>query len=146
MWKTVILKMKLNVENMILNVFCTFPSSFSRNNAETTIVERYEIQKAKFVTVYNDEVPSAYSVGPSTLSTAVVPLSPSEFSYALRTYSQEKVNYKEVTIELARSKPDLLTFGLFGRDFKLDTTGSASKTVTGFMLIALSVIVSIIYQ
>lgn len=121
-----------------------FLCSFGRNDPAP--VERYEIQIAKFVTNYNDISPSSYTVGPSTLSTAVMPLPPSDFQYKSRTYSKENVNYKEVTIELARAKPDLLTFGVFGRDFGLDAVGSASKTVTGFTLVTLSVIWFIIYQ
>lgn len=119
---------------------------FRFSHSDPAPVERYEIKKAKFVTVYNDDSASSYIVGPSTLSTGVMPLPASEFSYQERKYSKQNVNYKELTIELARPRSDLLTFGVFGRDFKMDAISSASKTVTGVLLIALGVIASIIYQ
>lgn len=107
-----------------------------------TIKERYQVNKAKFSTTYNDNNPTAYTVAPSTLSTGIVPLSTTEFSYLQHKYSLKNVNYNEITIELSRPRWDLLTFGLFGRDFGMDTRSSASTTATGFILVALSAIIS----
>jgi len=110
-----------------------------------TIRERYLVNKAKFVTIYNNDIPTAYTVAPSTLSTAIVPLSPTQFTYAQSQYSLNNVNYKEITVELTSPRWDLLTFGVFGRDFRMDAKGSASKTFTGFILVTLSVIISFLF-
>lgn len=55
---------------------------------------------------------------PSTLDTSILPLQPDDFVYDTVEKSKDKV---EITMSLSdNSDPQLLTFGIYGRDFNLD--------------------------
>lgn len=63
---------------------------------------------------------------PTSLDTSIVPLQPEQFEYTV-THND---NEDEIAIKLKDNAKDLLAFGIYGRDFNLDSDGASGITVS----------------
>jgi len=77
---------------------------------------------------------------PSTLDTALLPFNPNQFLYTETSNwnATSNVMQKEVTLELTQPKADILTFGVWARDFQ---PNSASLAVKSTMLLLVTFII-----
>lgn len=85
------------------------------------------------------------NVMPNTLTTALLPLNIPNFSYVTMLTVVESNPVVNVILTLQQNSANLLTFGIYGRDFDLDRQSGADKTLATTLLIAFAVILSHFY-
>lgn len=82
---------------------------------------------------------------PSTLTRAMLPFTIHEFIYTEMPAIVNNQTSIRVSMLLQRSNANFLTFGIYSRDYALDQTSGADKTLTGILLIAFGIILNFIY-
>lgn len=80
-----------------------------------------------------------YFIIPTTLNTAIMPLDPAQFTYMeSSTFTKDKQDYRNITITSHGDFLNLLSFGIYGRNFNLDDNEDNSVgtvTLSAFVLV-----------
>ncbi|CAO1440239.1 unnamed protein product [Diamesa serratosioi] len=88
-----------------------------------------------------------YFIIPSTLDTSIMPLSPHQFTYMeSTTFTKNKQDFRNITITSSGDFTNLLSFGIYGRNFNLDDNDDNSVgtvTLSAFVL-ALGVLLNLV--
>lgn len=82
---------------------------------------------------------------PSTLTRAMLPFTSNQFNYTVEPVIVNNQTIARVSISLQQPNANFLTFGVYSRDYALDRTSGAGKTLTGIILITFGVIFNFIY-
>lgn len=92
---------------------------------------------------YDDQ----YFIIPSTLDTSIMPLNPDQFTYMeSSTFTKNKHDYRNITITSSGNFANLMSFGIYGRNFNLDDDDDNSVgtvTFSAFVLV-LGVLINLI--